>query len=121
MIAKLITAYGKQVILACDANCAKAFGISRRPKIEYEDPDDYTFLADSEVPDAPAPLCWEGPDGKPETPEERLNKWCFRQCERSVSGTLIQIPDWSVRRHNLKSRQAQFPSASVSLPEPEHV
>lgn len=79
---------GQPIAITCDMKCNKAWGINARPKVyltdEEEDPDDYAFLADDEVGEAPAkPGSWEGPDTKPlEVPEEH-NKWCARECERS--------------------------------------
>lgn len=109
MIAKLVTAYGKSTILFCDANCLKAFGISTRPRVQLsDDPDDFAFLADDELGIAPEDTGnYEGECGKPDS-TDRLNKWCFRQCERSESTqkerVLIELKDWSVRRYNMPSK-----------------
>jgi hypothetical protein len=56
--------------------------------IEYDeelyDEDDYCFLTDDELPDAPInPGTSEGGHFKPQHPDDRLNKWCARECERS--------------------------------------
>lgn len=110
MIAKLITAYGKPTVLFCDANCEKAFGISTRPKIQLsDDPDDYAFLADGELGEAPRDTGnYEGECGKPYG-GDFLNKWCFRQCERSESSStpraLIELKDWAVRQYNQPQRR----------------
>lgn len=132
MIAKHITMFGQPCILACDAKCHKAWGINNRPRIfldespqvirgygfeasyspDVEDEDfDYdntVKLADHELPDAPLdPGSYEGDHGKPRTPNERLNKWCARECERSVviddvHGKVVdfELPDYSQRQYN---------------------
>lgn len=86
-ISKVVTAFGRPTRIGCDAQCDKAWGINNRPKIQFsDDPDDYAFLADHEVGTAPEdPGTYEGGHAKPTTPEERLNKWCFRECERCAS------------------------------------
>lgn len=85
MIAKSIMFFGEPCILICDAQCSKAWGINSRPEVQLsDDPDDYEYLSDTELGDAPIdPGTYEGGDGKPRCPEERLNKWCARECERS--------------------------------------
>ncbi len=84
------------------------------------DEDNYASLSDDELPDAPASSngtpddgaykglgTWEGGDGKPETEGERLNKWCARECERSImpDGWIdvdpSELPDFSVRQYNI--------------------
>lgn len=105
MLSKLNIIYvGQRADVHCDGNCRKAWGVER-PKIQLsDDEDDYVALADDELPDAPE--CngwWEGGDGKPRTPKARLNKWCIRQCERSVIAErdeVVKLPDWSKRRYN---------------------
>ena len=87
MIVRQILYFGQATTLACDAKCDKAFGWSKRPKTPpgaHED--DYALLADHEVGTAPAdPGTYEGECAKPRTQEERLNKWCARECERSIT------------------------------------
>ncbi len=113
MIAKLIRAYGMPMVVACDAQCDKAWGITERPKERLsDDEDDVVFLADGELGTAPAESSTtEGGIGKPQTPEDRLNRWCFRACERSQSSAemqaLVTLPDWSKRRHNQPWKHAQ--------------
>lgn len=91
MIAKLIRWFGQPALLGCDARCEKAWGINTRPKrMLGEDEDDYVFLADDELGEAPTnPGTYEGPDGKPGPDDERLNKWCARECERSELTTKL--------------------------------
>lgn len=85
MIAKSIVWFGNEMILICDGKCNKAWGINERPKNQLSnDIDDYEFLSDIELGDAPIdPLTYEGGQGKPGLKENRLNKWCARECERS--------------------------------------
>lgn len=110
MIAKNIQYFGRECVLACDAGCNKAFGINSRPREQLSDnEDDYAFLADSEVGVAPQdPGTYEGGYGKPMGQHDRLNKWCARECERSVradKGEDVKLKDFSQRVYNLKSRQ----------------
>jgi hypothetical protein len=104
--------FGAPVTITCDMKCNKAWGINARPRVyltdEEEDPDDYAFLADDEVGEAPAePGSWEGPDTKPlEVPEEH-NKWCVRECERSETcdrGKPLTLRDFSRRVANRGDR-----------------
>lgn len=85
MIEKLITFAGQPARVACDGNCSKAWGIQYRPRISFDpkDPDDYAYLADHELGEAPADSgIYEGGHAKPRTDDEKPNKWCVRQCER---------------------------------------
>lgn len=104
MIAKAITYFGKPCAVACDARCDKAWGVHGRPKIEFGEDDDVAYLADGELGTAPAdPGTYEGGQGKPQHPSERLNKWCVRECERSGmadQGTLIELKDFSKWLYN---------------------
>jgi hypothetical protein len=112
MIQKQITFFGHHCVLACDANCEKAWGTNNRPRIQFPpDEDDYAFLSDSELGIAPAePGTWEGADGKPRTPSEVLNKWCARECERSILvniGRPLVLPDFSKRVYNRPSKHTE--------------
>jgi hypothetical protein len=95
------------IVIACDARCDKAWGISQRPRVELSsvEPDDYAFWADGELGVAPVdPGTYEGGHGKPRRPQDRLNKWCFRECERCAEApTLddISLPDFTVRHYNM--------------------
>lgn len=128
MIVKSGTFFGHPIILACDAKCNKAWGINNRPEVYVQDPeqkvyglgfadgvpedesidlDDTADLADGELGEAPAdPGVYEGGQGKPRTPEERLNKWCARECERCriVKDEFpvedFELPDYSKRYYN---------------------
>ncbi len=83
---KLITWFGSPAAVACDGQCLKAWGISQRPKrMLSDDEDDFEWLADDELPLAPQdPGTYEGECAKPLPHEPKLNKWCVRECERSV-------------------------------------
>lgn len=107
-----IVYFEKRCVVACDGNCSKAWGISVRPRVQLSDNwDDVVFLADDELPDAPAYTgTFEGGDAKPASPEGGHNRWCVRQCERSVVvgvGEPITLPDWSQRLHNLPHRETR--------------
>ena len=68
----------------CDGRCKKAWGINSRPKVQVSnDEDDYEFLADHELGEAPInPGTFEGGDAKPKSSAVFPNKWCVRECER---------------------------------------
>src|SRR3989304_8316919 len=100
-----IVFFGQKVILACDLNCNKAWGISERPRVQKSDNhDDFEWLADHELGFAPeiSPIT-EGGHNKPNPSDETgtiHNKWCARECERSVllkPGEPIVLPDFSER------------------------
>lgn len=108
MTTKSITFAGKRVTLACDGNCAKAWGINGRPRHHFQDPedepDDYVYLADSSLETAPGPGetvgMSEGGHMKPSATRiddgAQMNKWCARECERSVmvdEGERVTLPD----------------------------
>lgn len=112
-IFRLITYFDAPAAVACDARCEKAWGNNNRPQIQFsDDEEDTAFLADDEVGIAPEnPGTYEGECAKPRTPEERLNKWCVRECERSemtdaphtYAGKrcpLETVSDFSERRYN---------------------
>lgn len=109
MIAKAITYFGQPAILICDANCKKAFGINGRARIQIgKDEDDWAYAADGEVGEAPVdPGTYEGCDGKPVRPEDRLNRWCCRECERSTMAAPGE--DFSLR--NFAERLCNMPEA----------
>ena len=111
MHTKQIIWFGKSATLACDGICVKAFGINGRAKKEFDsaDPDDYAFLADDELGDAPSdPGTYEGGCAKPGGPHE-MNKWCSRECERSKvfdSAEHGVLPDFSRRVFNQSWKHA---------------
>jgi len=76
--------FGQTMKVACDGNCGNAWGINARPRIQLSaDEDNYAFLPDQELGEAPAdPGTREGRDGKPLSIDEFPNKWCVRECER---------------------------------------
>ena len=110
MIAKPILYFHEKFILICDAKCSKAFGINSRPSNQLsEEEDDYEWLADDELPEAPEdPQTYEGGQAKPTHREERLNKWCARECERSKMVKCnedFSLFDFSIRVPNYGSRR----------------
>ncbi len=112
MIAKPILYFRHEMVLVCDARCDKAWGINSRPRVQMSatDEDDYAFLADGELGEAPAdPGTAEGGHCKPRTPGERLNKWCCRECERSQTvkpGEDFELPDFTRRVYNIPRADA---------------
>lgn len=103
----MIIFFGRRARVICDRNCAKAWGINNRPRVNFDpnEPDDYAFLADDELGEAPGdPGTYEGGHGKPLSPDEFPNKWCVRECERSVmgsSGSPITLPTFAERSYNM--------------------
>lgn len=128
MIHKNIIYFGKPCVLACDAQCHKAWGINNRPRVymddptstvypndeyhyppdmdDYSDENDHAMLADNELGDAPIdPGTYEGDEGKPFDESDMLNKWCARECERSdIADYLddIQLRDFNHRVYNTR-------------------
>lgn len=106
VLVKAILFGGVRTTLACDGGCRKAFGVSRRPRVRLsDDPDDYAFLADPEVGEAPTdPGTYEGGCGKPTdyADPRRQNRWCVRECERSelIEQGPVVLPDYSRRLYN---------------------
>lgn len=105
-----ITYMSQKAKVACDGNCGKAWGVNTRPKRQLsDDPDDYVYLADSELGDAPInPGTYEGGHAKPESVAEFPNKWCVRECERcemSAPGKWelpLVLPDMEHPEPNMK-------------------
>lgn len=86
MHAKGIIWFGQKCQLVCDGKCNKAWGINNRPTLQLDPQsvDDFVWLADDELPNAPAGLnTFEGGFTKPASPDYK-NKWCARECERSA-------------------------------------
>lgn len=84
MISKQIIYFGQTVILICDGKCHKAWGLNERPE-HNEDTDESEYYLDNELDESPSdPGTYEGGVSKPTEKTERLNKWCARECERSV-------------------------------------
>lgn len=121
MIVKRITYFDQPATVACDGNCSKAWGMNSRPKVLVQTPgyrgdpqDDYAYLADSELGEAPVdPGTYEGGQAKPidaKGPND-INKWCVRECERNEmthpgkSHEVPELPDFSVRVYNVYPRR----------------
>ena len=94
-----ITYLGEAQTVACDGRCDKAWGVNLRPRVplDPDDEDDYCFLADDELGEAPVdPGTYEGGHGKLRARPARSgghNKWCARECERSERGPRGEVPD----------------------------
>lgn len=109
MLLRVVTAYGERMALGCDGRCERAYGRQDRPKVfaGTGNDDDWAWLADSEIKElAPEnPGSYEGGVGKPKEAADRLNRWCFRECERSVFAgsreTLVELPNLSKRYYNI--------------------
>ena len=135
MIHKEIIYFGKKTFLACDEKCNKAWGINSRPEvylqcttpdvifktkenrypkefIEGGNVDDSAWLSDNELGEAPIdPGTYEGNDGKPTEDSEKLNKWCCRECERSVMCNTLE----EAQAEALKKSQ-EFQSRVYNIP-----
>lgn len=103
---KSIIFFGQPLILACDGKCEKAWGINVRPKkLLSDDVDDFYWIPDQELGMAPEdPGTYEGGHGKSPL---SLNKWCARECERSVMEptlTQIKLRDFSKPYYNIPSK-----------------
>lgn len=104
-----ITYFGQLTRVACDGQCLKAWGTHSRPKAQLsDDPDDYEFLADDELPTAPAdPGTAEGGQSKPASAAAFPTRWCVRECERCAltppgkPAASLQLPDFSRRLRNI--------------------
>lgn len=89
--------------------------VYRQKKQLSENEDDYCYLADEELGDAPDdPGTYEGGHAKPTCEEEKMNKWCVRECERcAMSGRgkvnePLTLPDFSKRRYNISSSEKKY-------------
>ena len=104
----LVIYFGQPMTVACDRQCDKAWGINNRPrKYLSANEDDYEFLADGELGNAPVdPGTYEGDHAKPLRPSQFPNKWCVRECERcSMSrpnefDKPLKLYDYSQRVYN---------------------
>jgi hypothetical protein len=103
--------FGHELILICDGKCNKAWGHNSRPKRQLsENEDDYVYLADSELGEAPDdPGTYEGGHGKPTmSTHGYLNRWCCRECERSKMVKYVEefeLKNFSDPEPNLHSRR----------------
>ncbi len=111
---KTIIYFGQPMKVGCDGKCHKAWGIQGRPRIRVgKDEDDVVFLSDLELGMAPEePGTWEGFEmcGKPTYSEDKLNKWCVRNCERCERSEIgqpeqeLELPNWDERMYNIPSK-----------------
>jgi hypothetical protein len=111
MIQKEIIYFGQKAIIACDEKCNKAWGINNRSRIQLDenDEDNYVWLTDGELGEAPDdPGIYEGFEmcGKPKSKEDRLNKWCCRECERCFKSSPgpIMLNNFDERIYNIPRR-----------------
>lgn len=82
---KVVIYFDQPIRIKCDDKCNKSWGINNRPKMQLDknDEDDYYFLSDDELGEAPAdPGTYEGCHAKPRSESDKGNKWCIRECER---------------------------------------
>jgi hypothetical protein len=111
--------FGTPAVLCCDGRCDKAWGISGRPKryLSEDNEDDHIYLKDIVLGTAPDPshtvTFSEGGHMKPSASrlrkgdDERLNKWCARQCERSAivrKGEPLHAPNLEAPQPNIPLR-----------------
>jgi len=118
MISKSIIFCGRHVTHACDGKCNKAWGRNgSRPTVQLsDDEDDWAYLADDELGDAPIDTGWyEGNDAKPvgaKGPDD-INRWCVRECERAWMtpydrpNAEPELPDFSVRVYNIRPHRRE--------------
>lgn len=113
--------FGQPMRVTCDRKCNKAWGMNNRPRIQlsYKE-DDYAFLADDELGEAPVdPGTYEGQHAKPLSPDEFPNKWCVRECERCNHSDVgkwmepLAVIDFSKRVYNIKNRAAPPPEGET--------
>jgi hypothetical protein len=120
----VITFFCQPARVVCDRQCHKAWGINNRPRVQLsDDPDDYAFLADDELGEAPAdPGTYEGGDAKPLSPDEFPQKWCVRECERcamSQPGEYhlpLVVRSFDQRRYNKLGSALNAAAESAGLP-----
>jgi hypothetical protein len=106
---KMITFFGQPAKVGCDEKCNKAWGTNNRPQNQLsDDPDDYEYLSDDELGEAPVnPGTSEGGQYKPTNEAEKGNKWCVRECERCEMSGLgeydkpLSLRDFSKRLKNI--------------------
>jgi hypothetical protein len=105
-IIRCIPYFNRLVAVGCDGKCNKAWGNNARPSVSLsEDPDDFAWLSDDELEEAPVdPGIYEGGDAKPIEDAEKMNKWCVRECERSSmafqTNGVVHLTDFSQRVYN---------------------
>ena len=102
-----IVYFGRKCYFCCDKKCDKAWGGSERPiETLSADIDDFEWLSDTELGDAPeiSPTT-EGGDNKPMKGDEVPNRWCVRECER---GQVTIIPEISTIQEALINPMVEF-------------
>jgi hypothetical protein len=112
MIIKGITFAGKPVVVGCDAKCNKAWGRNSRPQKHFDEADDFAYLPDGDLGEAPIdPGTYEGGHAKPTSLKQAPNKWCVRECERCAMTNVIpkqmgelKLPDFSKPVYNIPNK-----------------
>lgn len=113
MITKMITYFGQKAKVACDEKCNKAWGTNSRPTKQLsDDEDDWEWLSDAELGEAPEnPGTYEGGHAKPINDSDKMNRWCVRECERcqmSHPGEYdkpLKLKDFSKRIQNISPQR----------------
>lgn len=92
--------FDKAMRVMCDRNCGKAWGINARPRVQLsDDPDDFAYLADDELDDAPVdPGTREGDVAKPLTPDDFIG---VARLQRSNLQSAVET-----RSHHLTKKPA---------------
>jgi hypothetical protein len=126
MLRKEILFCDQPAVIACDGNCRKAWGIDKRPKVQISDnEDDYAYLADGELGEAPIdPGTYAGDEAKPTDYDDpnRLNRWCARECERNYLSSPgchrdpVKLPDLSRRFYNIPTRAFTWTASPPTVP-----
>lgn len=130
----IITYFGEHVKVVCDGNCKKAWGVNSRPRVYKEIPgkifglqsdseeanniypdnedidcENYAYLADCELHEAPIdPKTYECGHAKPTDLKQFPNKWCVRECERSSKFKIsedVELKDFSKRFYNIEGEK----------------
>ncbi len=143
---KLIKYCGQPAKINCDENCNKAWGGSMRPRVYLEDPDqlifgfkdkgdcsvwpsdekidpdNYAYLADHELGDAPInPGSYENFQGKPTEKSQIPNAWCIGECERCAMSDPgkyndpLPLRDFSKRSYNMPWKEPKEPELNIFI------
>lgn len=72
--------WGQQIVINCDRQCNKAFGMNDRPSV----PGIGVYVGDDELGEASPFIYFTDIDvvSKPSSPDQFPNEWCIRACER---------------------------------------
>ncbi len=103
---------GRLFKVSCDRQCDKAWGRSVRALNQRsENESDWEYLADHELPMAPAdPGSVSGGCSKPASPNDFPNAWCINECERCAMSkpgeyfANLEQPNFTKRLRNLANK-----------------